>query len=89
MCSKFIASVLSGIGIDVRRIRGGYKSYRKMVNTYLDRDQLPHQTLVLHGLTGVGKTHILMLSIKFIILLIHYLDTIRLGGDQIGNWQHS
>ncbi|MBM7854467.1 tRNA 2-selenouridine synthase [Desulfohalotomaculum tongense] len=59
MRSQFVASVLSSMGLPVRRIVGGYKAYRKQVYSYLYNVELPHNAVVLHGLTGVGKTHIL------------------------------
>lgn len=46
----------------VRRLRGGYRAYRQMV---IDRLQeinvLPSPLIVLHGLTGVGKSRILLM----------------------------
>ncbi|MEG6615692.1 tRNA 2-selenouridine(34) synthase MnmH [Peptococcaceae bacterium 1198_IL3148] len=59
MRSKFVLSVVSSLGIPMLRISGGYKSYRKYVVQYLDREKLPHKAVVLHGLTGVGKTEVL------------------------------
>lgn len=57
--SKFMASFLDTMGYSVYRVIGGYKSYRHYVNGYLDKDQLTQQAVVLHGLTGVGKTEML------------------------------
>jgi tRNA 2-selenouridine synthase len=57
--SKFMASVLDTMGYDVHRIIGGYKSYRRYVNEYLDKEELTQRAVVLHGLTGVGKTDVL------------------------------
>lgn len=56
--SKSFSSVLETMGIPVTRLIGGYKAYRRFVNNYLNR-MLPHKIIVLHGLTGVGKTEVL------------------------------
>jgi len=57
--SQFMASLLDNAGYQVYRVAGGYKAYRSYVNEYLSR-QLPLKAVVLHGLTGVGKTDILV-----------------------------
>lgn len=57
--SRFMASVLDTMGYDVYRIIGGYKSYRRYVSGYLDKEELTQKAVVLHGLTGVGKTEVL------------------------------
>lgn len=57
--SKFVAELLDTMGLDTYRLKGGFKSYRRFVNDYLGRDALPQQSIVLHGLTGVGKTEVL------------------------------
>lgn len=59
MRSQFAAGVMDSMGVPVRRIIGGYKAYRKLVYRYLYGERLPHRAVVLYGLTGVGKTHIL------------------------------
>ncbi len=58
MRSKSICSVLESVGLPVFRLIGGYKAYRRYVNEYLNRP-LPHKVVVIHGLTGVGKTELL------------------------------
>jgi len=58
--SRFMASVLDTMGYRVYRIIGGYKAYRRYVKEYLDREELTQRAVVLHGLTGVGKTEILL-----------------------------
>lgn len=46
----------------VRRLKGGYRAYRQMVIDYLDVYKgLTAPLIVLHGMTGVGKTRILQL----------------------------
>ncbi|GAB6180723.1 tRNA 2-selenouridine(34) synthase MnmH [Desulfotomaculum defluvii] len=59
MRSKYLTSILSSLGMDVYRVQGGYKAYRRYVHNYLDQDEIPHKCIVLHGLTGVGKTIVL------------------------------
>lgn len=59
MRSKYISSILGSFGMDVHRIIGGYKAYRRHVHDYLDQANIPHRCIVLHGLTGVGKTIVL------------------------------
>lgn len=59
MRSKYTASILSTLGLPVCRIQGGYKAYRRFVHRYLDREMIAHKSIVLHGLTGVGKTIVL------------------------------
>ncbi len=57
--SEFMAQVFDNMGYNVYRIIGGYKSYRRYVNGYLEKEELTQTAVVLHGLTGVGKTEIL------------------------------
>ncbi|MDK2887205.1 MAG: tRNA 2-selenouridine synthase [Thermoanaerobacter sp.] len=57
--SHFAASVLDTMGFAVYRILGGYKAYRRYVNSYLGVEELPLKAVVIHGLTGVGKTALL------------------------------
>ncbi len=58
MRSQFVAQLLDMMGFDVYRIEGGYKAYRRRVNAYLS-GELPLKAVVIHGLTGVGKTTVL------------------------------
>ncbi len=57
--SRFMASVLDTMGYRVYRVIGGYKSYRRYVKEFLDQEELTQLAIVLHGLTGVGKTDVL------------------------------
>ncbi len=57
--STSIALLLQGIGLPVYRIDGGYKSYRQVVINHLSDPDFYPKMIVLHGLSGVGKTHIL------------------------------
>ncbi|MGI6491672.1 MAG: tRNA 2-selenouridine(34) synthase MnmH [Peptococcaceae bacterium] len=57
--SEFMAGLFDTMGYSVYRVLGGYKSYRRYVNKYLDRQELTQKAIVLYGLTGVGKTEAL------------------------------
>ena len=60
MRSSSVANLLSSIGIDIAKLEGGYKSYRNYVQSYLSTIMDKKQFIVLHGLTGVGKTELLI-----------------------------
>ncbi|AFL68588.1 tRNA 2-selenouridine(34) synthase MnmH [Sulfurospirillum barnesii] len=56
--SSSLASILAHIGYQVYRLKGGYKSYRFYVLSYLEN--LPHHRfIVLGGNTGCGKSELL------------------------------
>lgn len=57
--SESVSSVLSIAGIDCHRLTGGYKAWRGQVLKDFAADAYPFEAVVLHGLTGVGKTEIL------------------------------
>jgi tRNA 2-selenouridine synthase len=57
--SEAVASFLSVVGIDCFRLTGGYKSFRRHLLEQLDGNRFSFTTVVLCGLTGVGKTDIL------------------------------
>jgi tRNA 2-selenouridine synthase len=61
MRSGAMAWALSLYGFEVYLIQGGYKNYRRWV---LQQFEAPYQLLVLGGMTGSGKTHILHELIK-------------------------
>ena len=57
--SEFMAGLFDAMGYSVYRVLGGYKSYRRYVNKYFDRQELTQKAIFLYGLTGVGKTDVL------------------------------
>ncbi|PLS17099.1 tRNA 2-selenouridine(34) synthase MnmH [Bacillus sp. M6-12] len=58
MRSKSVASFAVFSGLNIARITGGYRAYRKYILETME-DMLPSRTVVLHGMTGSGKTLIL------------------------------
>jgi len=59
MRSKSLATILDLMNINVFRLNGGYKKYRQWINNYFQQDFFPFEVVVLHGLTGTGKTNII------------------------------
>lgn len=59
MRSKAVATFANFSGLNAYRLTGGYRSYRQWVINSLTPDILPEKFIVLHGLTGIGKTQIL------------------------------
>ncbi len=59
MRSKSVCAFLNSLGLNnVYQMKGGYKAYRNYILDYFEKsDEI--NFIVLHGLTGVGKTHIL------------------------------
>jgi tRNA 2-selenouridine synthase len=58
MRSKAVVTFLEFAGIYCWRLLGGYKAYRNYILEQLST-MLPNKAIVLHGLTGVGKTEVL------------------------------
>jgi len=56
--SSAVVDLLRSRGHDVERLQGGYRSFRRYVRSQLSQIEIP-SPIVLHGLTGVGKTRIL------------------------------
>jgi len=58
MRSGSVASLFSKLGLNIQQLDGGYKLYRAFVREQLKTIDLPN-SLVLYGLTGVGKTELI------------------------------
>ncbi|QRN86514.1 tRNA 2-selenouridine(34) synthase MnmH [Clostridia bacterium] len=56
--SKSMSDLAAAAGIEVKRIKGGYKEYRKYVMQEFEQLKLP-PFYSLYGLTGTGKTEII------------------------------
>ncbi len=69
--SESMASLFSMAGVNCFRLQGGYKSWRRYVLNDLQADQYTFIPVVLHGLTGVGKTEILK---ELTVRGLHVLD---------------
>ena len=54
--SKTVASILDLTGFSAVQLAGGYKAYRAWVSGYFEPFCPPGPLVVVHGLTGVGKT---------------------------------
>ncbi|MFW6230128.1 MAG: tRNA 2-selenouridine(34) synthase MnmH [Halanaerobium sp.] len=57
--SKSLAEFSDLAGIEVYRLKEGYKGYRRYIIDKLNNYQFKGEIVVLHGNTGVGKTYIL------------------------------
>jgi len=57
--SESIALLLEMSGLPVVKLQGGYKSFRQIVTGFFVSVSLPVQLVVLHGMTGSGKTEFL------------------------------
>lgn len=58
MRSNAVVTFLEFAGIHVKLLKGGYKGYREYILSEIPKI-LPEKAVVIHGLTGVGKTEIL------------------------------
>ncbi|WP_226642044.1 tRNA 2-selenouridine(34) synthase MnmH [Mesobacillus subterraneus] len=58
MRSRSVASFLEYAGIPALRLAGGYKAYREYILERIPQ-LLPEKAIVLHGMTGTGKTDLL------------------------------
>ena len=54
--SRSIAILLKATGYPVFQLKGGYKAFREQVIGFFDAFVPPAPLLVLHGMTGIGKT---------------------------------
>lgn len=56
--------ILNLAGIRAARLKGGYRAYRRFISRNLDGYRLNSRLLVINGLTGVGKTAIILELIR-------------------------
>ncbi len=54
--SSSLSYILQLAGMKVFYVKGGYKAYRRFINHSLQNYRLQPQPIILHGLTGTGKT---------------------------------
>lgn len=59
MRSRALTAIFASLAMDVYRIKGGYKAFRRLVLREFATYRLQAEVLILDGLTGVGKTMIL------------------------------
>ena len=59
MRSKAVTTFATILGLPVVRLIGGYKVYRQHVMENLGPHLLPNKVIVVHGMTGVGKSYVL------------------------------
>ncbi len=57
MRSRAVVNLLAGVGFKVSQLEGGYKAYRHHVIDTIQ--EFKPQVIVLHGLTGIGKTRLI------------------------------
>jgi tRNA 2-selenouridine synthase len=60
MRSGSLVNLISSIGINAYQLKGGYKSYRNYVLDYLKTAMEDKKFVSVHGLTGAGKTDLLI-----------------------------
>jgi tRNA 2-selenouridine synthase len=58
--SKTIATILELTGYKAVQLLGGYKAFRNQVTAYFDEFHPPGPLVVVHGMTGIGKTTFLL-----------------------------
>lgn len=58
--SESVALLLEMTGYPVVKLQGGYKAFRTIVSSFFESVSLPVQLVVLHGMTGSGKTEFLL-----------------------------
>jgi len=63
MRSKAVVTFLEFAGIYAWRLLGGYKAYRHHILEQIP-SMIPDKTVVIHGMTGVGKTEVLKILNK-------------------------
>ncbi len=61
MRSRAVAQMLEPLGYNVLQLEGGYKAYRAFIRGQLEQYKVRPKLVMLHGLTGTGKTKLLKL----------------------------
>lgn len=84
MRSKSLVSFFDSLGLNLYQLEGGYKSYRNFVINYLDTVMNEKKFIMLHGLTGVGKTDMLKLLEKDGLDIVDLEDMASNSGSVFG-----
>lgn len=58
--SKTVVAILELTGHDALQLEGGYKSFRTAVVAFFNPFRFPAPLVVLHGMTGIGKTTLIL-----------------------------
>lgn len=58
--SKTVATILELTGYQAVQLTGGYKAFRNYVISYFETFRPPGPLVVIHGMTGIGKTAFLL-----------------------------
>ncbi|WP_165000326.1 tRNA 2-selenouridine(34) synthase MnmH [Anaerophilus nitritogenes] len=86
MRSKSVCNLLSMLDIpNIYQLKDGYKGYRRYVINYLETDILKYDFIVLHGMTGVGKTHILQELKKIDVPILNIEEMAQNSGSVFGD----
>ncbi len=84
--SQSICNILNTLNVkNVFQLKGGYKGYRRFVLNFLDENISTYTFVVLHGLTGVGKTIILQELNKNNIPTVDLEGYAKNAGSVFGN----
>ncbi len=90
MRSTSVCNVLNIMNLNtVFQLEGGYKSYRKTVHNFIENNISRFTFVVLHGLTGVGKTIILKELEKMEVPIIDLEMLANNAGSVFGNILYS
>lgn len=84
MRSGSIVNLVSTLGMNVYQLEGGYKGYRNYVLDYFKNVMNNKDFIVLHGLTGVGKTDALLMLEKKGIDIIDLEGIAKNSGSTFG-----
>ncbi len=57
--SQSLGLILNLMNLPVFRLNGGYKKYRQWIYRYFYEEIFPFEIIVIHGLTGTGKTRVI------------------------------